>query len=144
MLSPAHEGPLSDRLEALFLEVRVEAEDPTHADAPHDLEADAIHEAQLAPPCSENSGNASPVKQLVDPVNPQQRTNALLELSGRLDSPASLQERERLDQDLVCGKQWLVSCAERVPQPHGFLVLNTVSVSHRDEGRCVHEDAHDP
>ena len=98
---------------ARLSEVRVQRECLAQSLGPHELDADAIDEAQASAVCSEEPFRTPPVEWLRDPCHGQHRDHVLSEVTNRVQAESVLQQSDGLNENIRRGP-------ERMPAFHDF------------------------
>lgn len=80
--------------------MRIQGQRVTQPLDPHELEADAIHEAQSAPILVDQPFHTATMERFRDPLDREDRDDGFVEITHRRETDPVLQEGDRLDQDV--------------------------------------------
>ena len=122
----------------------IEGERRAQAQAAHQLEARAIHQAEVAVIRRQNRLNRALVILGSNPADLNHRKNLVVESSESIHPEAPLDEGKGLDDDIVAGGQVSGVRVNLLPLSAGRSMEFIVAIQHRVESRGVDEDRQEP
>jgi len=128
-------------VKSLLDEVRIEREGCLEGQPAHNEEACAVHKAQLASVCGEESRDGGIMIGLRYPVDLDSGKEVVQETANRGETTPMLKHGDGFNDDVVRGEERRICLEEVFPGLDGSLVLVVGRVQTRQKGGGIHEDS---
>lgn len=117
-----------EQAKTLVAEVLIKGKSLLNPQAPHDLEAHPINQADVPPPGSDQRGHGGGVYRFVHPCHLDRRQQILLERTYCFQAQALLYQGRSFHQHVIVRQELLVGAQYADPVPLCFMVMGVVAV----------------
>lgn len=114
-------------------EVPIQGKNVGDAVLPHQLEAGAVDQRELAPAGREEGGGSGRVESFVHPEHVHERDEDVAQRPGRVEPEVTLGQSKGLHQDVVGGKEDAVAGDLLVPRSDDLRVAGLIGIEERDQ-----------
>ena len=108
----------------------------------HESKTDAVNKAQASATSGEHGGHPDGVQTLVNPLDPQDRSDVLIEGANGIHPKPVLDEGRRLHEDIAGRHEGERAAHEAVPFSHGPRMLIVVGIENCVKRGGIDEDTH--